>query len=184
MLVFIDKKDDSLTAKVSDFGLLSSSNVCKIPTFAKSEFTRALAIHPKLSEWNRDDLQDLYIYGLFLWQIAMDGRGQYEISTGVVQDRFYLDENSANDGANEVNNSFNTGENSVDEINDSIRPDPNLDDEVLGETWKGFSALASKHKNRPVGTRSEVLSRFVHSCSCSVHSSLQLFGVGNLQILS
>ncbi|RUS22319.1 kinase-like domain-containing protein [Endogone sp. FLAS-F59071] len=81
VLVF-DKDDGTSTAKISDFGfsstLSSLSNVGGTPAFAAPECTSlGLKTHPELLEWKRDKHQDVYSFGLFLWQVAMDGKGPY-----------------------------------------------------------------------------------------------------------
>lgn len=83
ILVFIDEDDGLPTAKISDFGFSSTISSSSYhgggtPAFAAPECTRlGLARHPKLLEWHRDKLQDVYSYGLLLWQVAMDGKGPY-----------------------------------------------------------------------------------------------------------
>ncbi|RUS15516.1 kinase-like domain-containing protein [Endogone sp. FLAS-F59071] len=78
VLVFI-KDDGTSTAKISDFGFSSTflsegDSGGGTLAFAAPECTRlGLAKYPGLLRWHRDKLQDVYSYGLTLWQIAMDG---------------------------------------------------------------------------------------------------------------
>ncbi|RUP48677.1 LOW QUALITY PROTEIN: kinase-like domain-containing protein, partial [Jimgerdemannia flammicorona] len=82
VLVFFNETDDSPTAKISDFGFSSttssSGNNGGTPAFAAPECTRlGLATYPELLKWHSDKLRDVYSYGLFMWQTAMDGDVPY-----------------------------------------------------------------------------------------------------------